>query len=216
MKIAVLLAGCGVFDGSEIHEATLTLLALDQAGIHYQCIAPGDSQYKTVNHLDSSDKSEERNILEESARIARGDIKEANLIQASDYDALIIPGGFGAALNLCTFAISGSDCEVNAEVDALIKGFHSSKKPIGAMCIAPALLAKVLGSKNVALTIGTDEATAEAINSCGAQHKTAQVDEIIVDEVNLVVTTPAYMLASGPAQAWSGIEKLVEKIITLA
>ena len=216
MKIAVLLAGCGVFDGSEIHEATLTLLALDQADIQYQCIAPGDTQYKTVNHLDSSDKNEQRNILEESARIARGDIKEANLIKASDYDALIIPGGFGAALNLCTFAIAGPDCEVNAEAEALIKDFHSSKKPIGAMCIAPALLAKVLGSKNVSLTIGTDTATAEAIEACGAQHHLAQVDEIIVDKTNLVVTTPAYMLATGPAQAWSGIEKLVKKIIALA
>ena len=214
MKVAVLLAGCGVFDGSEIHEATLTLLALDQAGAQYQCIAPGDTQYKTVNHLDSSDKNEERNILEESARIARGDIKEANLIKAADYDALIIPGGFGAALNLCTFAISGPDCDVNAEAEALIKDFHSAQKPIGAMCIAPALIAKVLGPHNVNVTIGNDAATASAIEACGAKHSNATVHEIVVDEANKVTTTPAYMLASGPAEAWSGISKLIKQVIS--
>ena len=213
MKIAVILAGSGVFDGSEIHEATLTLLALDQAGVQYQCMAPNIAQSANVNHLNNESLSTTRNVFEESARIARGDILDLKDTKVADYDAVIIPGGFGVALNLCDFALKGSDCQVDKQVEDLILSFYQERKVIGAMCIAPALIAKVLGKEDVLVSIGNDEGTADAIEACGAIHENCAVDEILVDEANRVVTTPAYMLATGPAEAWSGIEKLVKKVI---
>jgi enhancing lycopene biosynthesis protein 2 len=213
MKAAVILAGSGVFDGSEIHEATLTLLALDQAGVEYQCMAPNIEQNANVNHLNNEALSSPRNVLEEAARVARGEIVDIASVSSDDYDCLLIPGGFGAALNLCDFAQKGPDCEVNPDVEKTILSFYQDRKPIGAMCIAPALLAKVLGKEDVLVTIGSDQGTADAIEACGAIHQNCAVDEIIADEANKVVTTPAYMLASGPAEAWKGIEKLVKKVI---
>ncbi|EDM28715.1 isoprenoid biosynthesis protein with amidotransferase-like domain [Lentisphaera araneosa HTCC2155] len=213
MKIAVILAGSGVFDGSEIHEATLSLLALDQAGVEYQCIAPNIEQSANVNHLNNEALSSARNVLEESARIARGNVLDLAEAKSSDYDALLIPGGFGAALNLCDFALKGPECSVNKNLEDFILEFYQDRKAIGAMCIAPALIAKVLGKEDVLVTIGNDEGTADAIEACGAIHENCAVDSIVVDEANRVVTTPAYMLASGPAEAWSGIEKLVKKVI---
>ncbi|WDE95319.1 isoprenoid biosynthesis glyoxalase ElbB [Lentisphaera profundi] len=213
MNIAVVLSGAGVFDGSEIHEATLTLLALDQAGVKYQCMAPNVEQYANVNHLNNEPSQNKRNVLEESARIARGEILDLAEVKSEDYDALILPGGFGAALNLCDFALKGPDCTVNQEVEKLILEFFQDRKVIAAMCIAPALLAKVLGKEEVLLTIGNDEGTADAIEACGAIHRDCTVGDIVVDEANKLVTTPAYMLAKGPAEAWLGIEKLVKKVI---
>jgi enhancing lycopene biosynthesis protein 2 len=213
MKIAVILAGSGVFDGSEIHEATLSLLALDQAGVEYQCIAPNIEQSANVNHINNEAHTYKRNVLEESARIARGNILDLSEAKSSDYDALLIPGGFGVALNLCDFALKGAACEVNKTLEEFILEFYQDRKLIGAMCIAPALIAKVLGKEEVLVTIGNDEGTADAIEACGAIHENCAVNDIVVDEANRVVTTPAYMLAKGPAEAWSGIEKLVKKII---
>lgn len=215
-NVAVLLAGCGVFDGSEIHEAVLTLLGLSRAGASYQCFAPDIDQLHVVNHLTGEvAQTEKRNVLVEAARIARGNIKPTTALEIADFDALIIPGGFGAAKNLCNFALVGADCEVSAEVRDFISEFALAKKPVGFICIAPVMIPKLYG-KGAIGTIGTDKGTGEAFCAMGGEHKDAQVDEIIVDEANKVVSTPAYMLAGSIAEAHSGIEKLVNKVLALA
>lgn len=216
-KVAVCLSGCGVFDGSEIHEAVLTLLALDQAGAEAVCCAPDTPQAKVVNHATQQPVGERRSVLAESARIARGRIKPITQVHARDIDALIFPGGFGAALNLCTFAVDGPECTVDADVEALAADMVTSKKPIGAICIAPAMLAKILGSRKVAakVTIGTDKGTADAVRKMGAVHCDCPVREAVVDEQHRIVTTPAYMLGTGPAEVFEGIRKCVAEVLKL-
>jgi enhancing lycopene biosynthesis protein 2 len=216
-KIGVILAGCGVYDGAEIHESVITLLALDRLGAEAVCMAPNADQLHVVNHLTGDvAEGETRNVLVESARIARGNIKDINDVTAADVDAVIIPGGFGAAKNLCTFAVAGDQCEANPDVVTFLKAVRSADKPIGAMCIAPALLARVFGGEKPALTIGTDAGTAGALESMGASHASHAVDEIHVDEARRFVSTPAYMLAQSITEAASGIDKLVEKIVEMA
>ncbi len=210
--VAVVLSGCGFQDGAEIHESVLTLLHLSRAGISVQCFAPNISQARVVNHRTGETTTESRNVLVESARIARGTIRDVRELTAATFDALIIPGGFGAALNLCTFGSAGADCTVHEEVARVITEFHAAHKPIGAICIAPALLARVLGKHHVQLTIGTDAATATQIGQCGAQHIDTRVDDICIDRTNKIVSTPAYMLAQTIAQADSGIAKLVSAV----
>jgi enhancing lycopene biosynthesis protein 2 len=216
-KIAVCLSGCGFLDGAEIHESVLTLLAIDQAGAEAVCCAPDIAQASVVNHLDSKPASETRNVLAESARIARGKIVNVNQIKAPDIDALIFPGGFGAAKNLCTFATEGASCGVNPDVERLATEVLAAKKPIGAICIAPALLARIAGKKDVhpRLTIGADQATAGAINQMGGQHCDCPVTEMVVDESHKIVSTPAYMLGRGPAEVFEGIRKLVAEVVRL-
>jgi len=215
-RIAVLLSGCGVFDGAEIHESVVTLLELDKAGAEVTCMAPDITQHKVVNHLTNSELDESRNVLVESARIARGDIMNISSAKVEDFDALILPGGFGAALNNCDFAINGPNGDVNSDVAKLIQDFHGAKKPIGAMCIAPALVAMALKSKNIQLTIGSDEGVAGGIGALGNVHVNCATEDILVDAENKVVTTPAYMTAGGIAQAAEGISKLVKKVLDLA
>lgn len=214
-KVAVCLSGCGVFDGSEIHEAVLTLLALGQAGAEIVCCAPDINQTSVVNHLDKKPVEEKRNVLVESARIARGNIKDLAEVHANHIDALIFPGGLGAAKNLSSFAVQGADCRVNAEVERLVGEMLAAGKPIGAICIAPAMLASVLGKRGVKarLTIGRDAKTAEAINKMGAEHVECECESAVADETHRVVSTPAYMLARGPAEVYKGVRKLVEQII---
>jgi enhancing lycopene biosynthesis protein 2 len=214
-KIGVILSGCGVYDGSEIHEAVITLLAIDRAGAEAICMAPDIEQMHVVNHLAGAPaEGETRNVLIESARIARGNIKSLADVSVSDFDALILPGGFGAAKNLCDFAVKGADCEVNPEVARLVKATVEGRKPLAAVCIAPALLAKVLGPINSpALTIGTDEGTASAITAMGAKHVNCPVRETIVDRENKIVSSPAYMLAGSISEAADGIEKTVTELI---
>jgi enhancing lycopene biosynthesis protein 2 len=214
-KIGVLLSGCGVFDGTEIHEAVITLLKLSQAGVQTIAMAPDVQQFKVVNHLSSKDTNESRNVLVESSRIVRGDIRNVNSVTANDLDALIIPGGFGAALNSCDFAIKGPNGTVNKDVLALIQSMHSSGKPIGAMCIAPALVALALKDENLQLTIGCDKGVAQGIEALGHKHVDCLTSEIVLDEKNKVVTTPAYMTATNIAEAYEGISKLVEKVLSL-
>ncbi|MCK4278479.1 MAG: isoprenoid biosynthesis glyoxalase ElbB [Desulfurellaceae bacterium] len=214
IKVGVVLAGCGVMDGSEIHEAMLTLFFLDKAGAEIICMAPDNDQYHVVNHLTGKEaKGEKRNILVEAARIARGNIKDIKGIKATDLDALIIPGGYGAAKNLCNFAVKGADCTVNPEVERLIKEMHRAGKPIGFICIAPVIAAKVLGAK---VTIGNDKDTADAIEKMGGKHVVRTVDDIAVDEKNKVVSTPAYMLGPTISKVALGIEKLVNKVLEMA
>ncbi|MBF0492165.1 MAG: isoprenoid biosynthesis glyoxalase ElbB [Deltaproteobacteria bacterium] len=215
-KIGVILSGCGHQDGSEIHEAVFTLLAIDQANAEAVCMAPG-ILLEEVNHLTGENTGQKRNVLLESARIARGKIKDIVQVRASDLDALILPGGFGAAKNLCDFASKGAEAKVQPEVARLVKEMFLAKKPIGAICIAPATLAAILGSEaHPVLTIGKDSGTAKALEKMGATHQVCEVKNFVVDEKNKIVTTPAYMLANRISDAYEGIEKLVKAVIRLA
>ena len=217
-RIGVILSGCGVYDGSEIHEAVITLLAIDRAGAEAVCMAPDVPQMHVVNHLTGKPaEGETRNVLIESARIARGNIKDLATVKAADIDALILPGGFGAAKNLCDFAVAGPDCSVNSEVARLIKEMYAVQKPIAAVCIAPAVLSRILGNESVShqLTIGTDKATAAALSKMGTEHIQCPVNEFVVDRKNKLVSSPAYMLAGRISEAADGIEKTVQALLDL-
>ena len=214
-KIGVLLSGCGVMDGSEIHEAVITLLALDKEGMEYICIAPDKEQTQVINHITNQPQSEKRNILIESARIARGNIKDIKTVKAIEIDALIMPGGFGAACNLSSFAKDGANAQIMPEVENLLKELHKLKKPIGAICIAPVILARVFGKEAIEITIGTDKNTADALEQMGAKHINKNADEVVIDQKNLIVTTPAYMLGKGPKEVEAGITKLVKAVLEL-
>lgn len=214
-KIGVILSGCGVKDGSEIHEAVLTLLALDKHGAEAVCMAPSMDQADVIDHLTGKPSGGTRNVLVESARIARGDIKDIRSVKASDLDAVILPGGFGAAKNLSTFAKDGAGCSVQEDVAAFLKDMRKADKPIGALCIAPAVLAKVLGEEKPTLTIGDDASTAGVLESMGAKHKNCAVGDIVLDAEHRIVTTPAYMLAKRISQVAEGAEKLVRQILEL-
>ncbi len=210
-KFAVVLAGCGVYDGAEIHEATLSLYAIKLNGAEYQIFAPDVEQHHVINHLDGSEMKEKRNVMVESARIARGNIKPLSTFSASNYDALLFPGGFGVAKNLCTFAFEGADCKVNSDVEKGIREMHKAGKPIGALCISPVLLAKILGS--VELTIGQDAGTAGAVEKMGAKHRPTNHGEVIVDRTNKVYTTPCYMLDADIVQIGLGANNIVKAIL---
>lgn len=212
-KIAVVLSGNGVFDGAEIHEATLTLLAIAKQGAEYQCFAPDINQAHVINHITGEEMPETRNVLTEAARIARGNIKSLTEYNAADFDAIVFPGGFGAAKNLCTFAFDGPDCSVNSDVEKAIRNTVVAEKPVGALCISPALIAKVLG--DVRVTIGQDEGTANAIEKLGATHQTTNHGEIVVDTKYKVVTTPCYMLDATIVQIEEGASNVVAKILEM-
>jgi enhancing lycopene biosynthesis protein 2 len=215
-KVGVLLAGCVVFDGSEIHEAVLTLLYLDQMGAEIFCMAPNLDQLHVIDHTNQSLADEKRNVLTESARIARGNIVDLATVTARQMDALIIPGGFGAAKNLSNFAVKGPDATVHPEVQRILDEMLAAQKPIGALCIAPATVAKALSEHHPQVTIGTDVGTAAAIETMGGKHIACKVSEIHVDDRNKIVTTPAYMLGPGIKDVAKGIEKLVKKVVEMA
>ena len=214
-KIGVILSGCGVRDGSEIHEAVLTLLAIDRNGAKSVCLAP-DMELNEVNHLSMKETGAQRNVLVESARIARGEISDIKGVSASDLDAIVLPGGFGAAKNLCNFAAAGDKGSVQSEVLRLVREMAAANKPICAICIAPTVIALALG-KDLApqLTIGTDQGTAQAINATGSKHVNCEVSDIVIDKEHLVVTTPAYMLAGRISEAADGIEKAIKATLEL-
>ncbi|QAY83596.1 isoprenoid biosynthesis glyoxalase ElbB [Pseudomonas arsenicoxydans] len=213
-KIAVILSGCGVYDGAEIHESVITLLRLDQRGAQVQCFAPNIAQLHVINHLTGDEMPESRNVLVESARIARGNIKDIREANVEDFDALIVPGGFGAAKNLSNFAIEGAGCTVQPDVLALTEAFAEAGKPVGLICISPALAAKVYGP-GVTCTIGNDADTAAAMNKMGATHADCAVTDIVEDKARKLVSTPAYMLAQSISEAASGINKLVDRVLEL-
>lgn len=217
-KVGVILSGCGVQDGSEIHEATITLLEIARNGLEAIAIAPDLPQAQVVDHRIGKPVHETRNMLTESARIARGTIRDIRTVRAADLDALILPGGYGAATNLSDFAKAGEACAVHPELERLLLEMHAAKKPIGAMCIAPPLVAAVLGKKGVRVrvTVGNDPGIAEKIEKMGGAHVSCRVEDVIVDEPNRLVTTPAYMLAQGIDEAATGIAKLVHEIGRLA
>ncbi len=214
-KVGVILSGAGVYDGAEIHEAVITLLAIARSGAEAVCFAPDKWQSDVVNHLTGDVMTESRNVLVEAARIARGNIRPLAQLSVNDLDALIVPGGFGAAKNLSNFASQGSACVVDDTLKQRVLEMYQAGKPLGFMCIAPALLPKIFDFP-LRLTIGTDVDIAEVLEEMGAEHVPCPVDDIVVDEENKVVTTPAYMLAEDIAQAAVGIEKLVTRILVLA
>ncbi len=213
-NIGVVLSGCGVQDGSEIHEATLTLFFLDRAGVKATCFAPKIEQYHTIDHFAGEVREgENRQVLIESARIARGEITDLSEVRPELLDGLIFPGGFGAAKNLCDFAFKKEDCKVNSDVERIIKSMHSAGKPQGFICIAPVLAAKVLGLFHPRLTIGNDHPTAQVLEKMGAIHIISKVNDIVYDHDHKIVSTAAYMLGPTISKIAVGIEKLVQKII---
>ncbi|MGO2074421.1 MAG: isoprenoid biosynthesis glyoxalase ElbB [Pseudoalteromonas sp.] len=213
-KIAVILSGCGVYDGAEVNEAVLSLLHIAKAGAEYQCFAPDIMQMHTINHLTGEEMASDRNVLVEAARIARGEIKPITELDAADFDALILPGGFGAAKNLSDFAVKGAQAHVQTDVLKACKTFADNNKPAGYMCITPALI-PLIYSANAKVTIGDDQDTASAINALGAEHVACPVSEIIIDQQHKLVTTPAYMLAESILEADAGIEKLVTAVLKM-
>jgi enhancing lycopene biosynthesis protein 2 len=217
-KVAVILSGCGVFDGSEIHEACAALLALHKLDAQAVVCAPSGPQMHVINHLAGEPAGgADRDILEESARICRGEIKPLDELDPLNVDAVLLPGGFGAAKNLCNFATEGSGCTVNPQVEAFLKEAHNLGKPIGAMCIAPVILARVFGKELAPrLTIGNDPATAAAMQDMGAQHVDCIAAETVVDRDNKMVSTPAYMLAGNIGEVFDGALGFAEKLLSLA
>ncbi|NCH85104.1 isoprenoid biosynthesis glyoxalase ElbB [Cronobacter malonaticus] len=213
-KIGVVLSGCGVYDGSEIHEAVITLLALARNGALAVCFAPDKPQADVINHVTGEPTGETRNVFVEAARIARGKITPLEQARAEELDALVVPGGFGAAKNLCDFATRGSECSVDPALLALARTMHEAGKPLGFICIAPAMLPKIIAAP-LRLTIGTDIDTAELVEEMGGEHVPCPVDDIVVDEDNKVLTTPAYMLAESIDEAAAGIEKLVARLVAM-
>jgi len=217
-RVGVVLSGCGVFDGSEIHEAVSILIALDRRKAKIICMAPNIAQSETVNHATRKPDSQSRRVLEEAARIARGNIRDMAAVRAEELDALVFPGGYGAVKNLSTFATDGPNCKVNEQVERLLREMVKAKKSIGLACIAPVLAARVLGTAGLKpkLTIGTDKGTADAIAAMKGEHQnTAEID-VCIDEVNRLVTTPCYMNNVGPWVVYQGAEKMVEEVLRMA
>ncbi len=214
-KIAVILSGCGRADGSEIHEATCVLLAIDKAGCSYQCFAPDMMQTSVINLLTEQPINEKRNILVESARIARGNIQDIKQFRPEDFAAVVFPGGFGAVTNWCDFASHGVNCHVVPEIKDAILNSYKQGLAIGAMCIAPVLIAKVLGPEGVHVTIGNDKTTAAAVEQMGAVHQERSSTEVCIDEKCRVVTTPAYMLAQSIKEVAEGAENMIKAMLKL-
>lgn len=217
-KIGVLLSGCGVMDGSEIHEAVLTLLAIDKCGAEAVCMAPNIDQAEVVNHLNGEKMKERRNALIEAARIARGKIKDLKDVQAGDVDAVIMPGGYGAVKTLCNYADKGVDCSLNPQVASFLQEILRAKKPLGAICISPVVAARVSEMAQISspkLTIGSDPVTKQHLQSMGAQHEDCVVQAIAVDQENKIVSTPAYMLAKRISEVAAGVEKLVREVVKM-
>lgn len=212
-NFAVILSGCGHQDGAEIHEATLTLWAIHKHGADFQCYAPDIKQHHVLNHITGQEMNEKRNVLIESARIARGKIAALATFAPDSADGLVIPGGFGAAKNLSSYAFDGANCTVNPDVAAAVKAMHGAGKPIGALCIAPVILAKILG--NVTLTIGQDQGTADNLAAMGARHQPTMQGEIAVDRERKIVTTPCYMLNSRIDQIGEGADNLIRAMLEL-
>lgn len=219
-KFAVILSGCGVFDGSEIHEAVCTMLAIEQAGCVYQCFAPDTWQARTIDHYTGhavaiAGDEDNRNVLAESARIARGNIKNLKEFSARDYDAIVFPGGFGAALNWSDFAIKASECDVNTEVRRAIEESYAQGLVIGAMCIAPVVIASVLGKEKIHLTVGNDQKVAAGLSKMGAIAEERAATETCVDEEHKIVTTPCYMLAKSLPEIYDATRNLIDDMLEL-
>lgn len=213
-KFAIVLSGSGVFDGAEIHESTLTMLSIAKAGGTYQCFAPDKEQAHVINHLTGEEMPEKRNVLVEAARIARGNIKPLTEFSSDDFDMIVFPGGFGVAKNFCSFAFDGPDCDVDPEVEKVVKSAVENGLPIGALCVSPVLMARILPAVDV--TIGEDQETAEAISTMGGSHYITDHGEVIIDEKYKLVTTPCYMLDATIQQIAEGTDNIVKELIYLS
>ena len=215
-KVAVILSGCGYLDGAEIRESVLSLLALDKLGAEVSIYAPDNNQHHVVNHLKGEEDSGSRNIIEEAGRIARGKVEALDKLNTSGFDALVIPGGFGVAKNLSTFAFDGKDFKVSLKFEAIIKEFNDAHKPIAAICIAPVVIAKVLGNKGPTLTIGNSDDVAGVIEELGGIHQNCAANEICIDKNLKIVTTPAYMFDDARiSDINSGIESCIAETLKL-
>ncbi len=212
-KIAVILSGCGVFDGSEIHEVVLSLLAIEHNGAEWVCFAPNIYQHHALEHSTGTEHIDSRHVMEESSRLSRGEISDVATLDANDFDALIVPGGFGAAKNLSNFALDSAMFEINPHVLKACKSFKKATKPTGFMCISPVMLPAIYG-KGVKCTIGNDTKVADFIESQGGKHVNCMAQDIIWDDINKVGTTPAYMTAKNMLEVQKGISKLIEKVIS--
>lgn len=215
-RFAVILSGCGRADGSEINEAVTALLAIDKSGCTYQCFAPNIEQSSVINHLTSERMEDRRNVLIESARIARGNIKPLSEFIPSDFECILFPGGLGAITNWCDFSKKGINCMVESSVSRVLETAYQKNIVIGAMCIAPVLIAKVLGKYGIKITIGNDKTVAEAIQKMGAKHENTKSTEACIDDEHFIVTTPAYMLAKSIKEVGEGAEAMVKAMIKLA
>lgn len=213
-RVGVVLSGCGYLDGAEIHESVCALLALDRAGAETRIFAP-DVEFDVVDHLTGKGTGERRNVLVEAARIARGEIEELGAAHADELDALILPGGFGAAKNLSNFATEGAQASMHEGLATLMRAMHEAGKPIGAICISPALVALALGKDRPEVTIGNDEGTAGALEKLGCHHQDCAVEDFVVDRQQKIVTTPAYMLGPSVARVQQGIDKCVAETLQL-
>jgi len=215
-KVAVILSGCGVYDGTEIHEAVLTLVNLDRCKAQVQCFAPDIPQMHVINHLTGEVMEESRNVLVEAARIARGQIKPLSELKVADFDALVLPGGFGAAKNLCDFAVQGADFQVRHDVLSAAKAFAQAVKPVGLICISPVMAVKIYGA-GIICTLGDDDSeAAKVVRSLGAEHRACAADDFVEDSTHKLLTTPAYMVAQSLSEAAAGIAKLIERLVALA
>ena len=214
-KIAVILSGSGVFDGAEIHESVLSLLAIEQEGASWHCFAPNMDQHHVINHLTGEEMAETRNVLTEAARIARGQIDDLATLDPSQYDALLLPGGFGAAKNLSDFAFKGQECTVHPEVKRVCQKFAEEEKPAGYLCIAPAMIPLIYGP-GAKGTIGNDPETAKVFTQMGGEHIKCPVSDYVLDQKRRLLTTPAYMLAGSISEAAEGINKLVKELVKIA
>jgi enhancing lycopene biosynthesis protein 2 len=210
-KFAVILNGCGHLDGSEIHESVMTLLAIDRQECSYTIFAPDMPQYHVMNHLTRQPMEGERNMMVEAARIARGNIREISEYRPADFDALVIPGGFGVAKNLFTYAIDGVNAKVLDSVRKAIVDTHNARKPIGALCISPVLVTKVLG--DITVTVGSDPGTIADVEKMGASHVNTNITEVISDKQNLIFTTPCYMLDATIADIADSAENLISTML---
>lgn len=216
-RIGVVLSGCGVFDGAEIHESVLTLLAISEAGAEAVCLAPDIPQMHVINHATRKvAEGETRNVLVESARIARGKIQALDKVDIASLDAAVFPGGFGAAKNLCTFAVDGPGAMIDGSVEAFVQAMHKAGKPLGFACISPTIAAKALGSEGPELTIGNDPGVAAGMEKLGAKHFDHPVNEIHCDAARKIVSTPAYMVDAAIAEVAVGIRAMVRKLVELA
>lgn len=212
-KFAVILAGCGNRDGAEIHESVMTLYAIARTGSPYEVFAPDIDQYHVINHFTGQPTDEKRNVLVESARIARGKIRPLSEFNSGNFDILMFAGGFGVAKNLCTYAFEGAECTVNPEVEKAVTDMHSAGKPIGALCISPVILASVLSK--VTITMGQDPSAIENIQAMGASHQETTAQEIVIDRQNKLVTSPCYMLDSGIVDIAEGAMNTVNALLEL-
>lgn len=215
-KIALILSGCGYLDGAEIHESVLAMLAIEREGATYQCFAPNINQHHVVNHLTGDViEGESRNVLIESARIARGDVSDMAQLSIDDFDALVLPGGFGVAKNLCDFAFEGANCNIEPVILEVCKSFAKANKPAGYLCISPAMLPLIYG-KDIKGTLGNDPQFSDTYKSMGGNHYDCDVTETVIDSQHKVVSSPAYMLATSITEAASSIDKLIQDVIKLS